>query len=121
MMPRSINLRDKLGLFGEHWCPKVIARLNDYELKLVKLQGEFEWHSHNDTDEMFLCLHGEMEIAFGDGTVHLNEGDLVVVPKGIEHRPSAARECHVLIIEPQGVVNTGDTDSELRAPNDQWI
>ncbi|MGH8222481.1 MAG: cupin domain-containing protein [Woeseiaceae bacterium] len=121
MTPEPITLRDKLGQFSERWSPKVIARLNDYELKLVKLQGEFVWHRHDDTDEMFLCLHGEMDIAFRDGTVHLGEGEVIVVPKGIEHRPSAAQECHVLIIEPEGVVNTGDTDSELRAQNDQWI
>jgi mannose-6-phosphate isomerase-like protein (cupin superfamily) len=119
--PSSINLRQKLTLISDQWLPKVVAELNDYQLKLVKLQGEFVWHQHDNTDELFLCLHGELTIELRDGAVHLGEGELFVVPKGVEHRPVAERECHVLLIEPRGVVNTGNAGGDMTAPNDQWI
>lgn len=111
-----INLSKKLSLFSEHWRPKVIAELNDYEFKLVKLQGDFVWHSHADTDEAFLVIDGCMRIDFRDGSVDLHAGDLYVVPKGIEHKPFAEHECSVLLIEPRGVVNTGQAGGELTAP-----
>ena len=117
----AINLADKLSLFTEHWSPRVVAELNDYQFKLVKLQGEFVWHGHVDTDEAFLVLDGEMEIGFRDRTVTLRQGELFVVPKGVEHITRAARECSALIIEPRGVVNTGDTGGRLTAKNDQWV
>lgn len=118
----SINLGEKLALFADHWSPKVIAELNDYQIKVVKIAGEFVWHSHEETDELFLCLKGALEIELADdGSVRLEEGELYVVPKGVEHRPVAREECHVLLIEPRGVVNTGDTAGELTAPQDQWI
>ena len=119
--PGVINLGQKLGLFSDHWSPKVIAELNDYQLKLVKLEGEFVWHSHPDTDELFYCLRGQLRIEFRDDVIKLSEGELFVVPKGVEHRPVAAAECHVLLIEPRGVVNTGTAESELTAEQDQWI
>ena len=112
----SINLANKLSLFSEHWSPKVIADLNDNEFKLVKLQGDFVWHSHPDTDEAFLVIDGHMRIDFRDGSVDLQSGELYVVPKGIEHKPFAEHECSVLIIEPRGVVNTGQAGGELTAP-----
>lgn len=111
-----INLANKLSLFSEHWSPKIIAELNDYEFKLVKLQGEFVWHSHPDTDEAFLVIDGHMRIDFRDGSVELQAGELYVVPKGIEHKPFAEHECSVLLIEPSGVVNTGQAGGELTAP-----
>ena len=117
----SINLRDKLALFAETWQPKVIAELNDYQLKLVKLAGEFVWHSHEDTDELFLCIDGQFDIQFRDHTVTVRAGEICVVPRGVEHKPVARDECHAMIIEPKGVINTGEAESELRAPNDQWI
>ena len=117
----SINLRDKLALFDETWQPKVIAALNDYQLKLVKLSGEFVWHSHAETDELFICLEGEFDIEFRDRTVTVRAGEICVVPRGVEHKPAAAAECHVMIIEPTGVINTGAAESALTAPNDQWI
>lgn len=117
----SINLRNKLNLFSNHWSPKIIASLNDYHLKVVKFKGKFVWHSHDDTDEMFLVIKGAMEIHFRDGSVKLSAGELYVVPKGIEHKPSAEKECEVLLIEPAGVVNTGNTGGELTAPNDEWV
>ena len=103
-----INLRDKLATFTEHWSPRVVAELNDYQFKLVKLQGEFVWHHHQDTDEAFLVVEGEMEIGFRDRTVTLRAGELFVVPKGVEHRPVAREEVHLLLIEPTGTPNTGD-------------
>jgi mannose-6-phosphate isomerase-like protein (cupin superfamily) len=115
-----INLSEKLALFSEHWSPRVVAELNDYQLKLVKLQGEFVWHEHKDTDEAFLVLDGEMEIGFRDRTVTLRKGELFVVPRGVEHITRAARECSALVIEPRGVVNTGDAGGALTARNDVW-
>jgi mannose-6-phosphate isomerase-like protein (cupin superfamily) len=120
-MADKINLREKLALFTDHWSPKVIAELNDYQLKLVKLQGAFVWHQHEDTDELFLVVKGSMKIALEDETVELHEGELYVVPKGVAHRPYAEEECQVLLMEPRGVVNTGQADSGLTAENDVWI
>jgi len=116
-----INLTEKLAKFSDHWSPRVIAEMNDYQFKLVKLQGEFVWHDHHDTDEVFLVVHGEMEIGFRDRTVTLRAGELLVVPKGVEHITRAAQECHVLLVEPRGVVNTGDAGGDLTAANDVWI
>lgn len=116
-----INLREKLALFSDQWSPRVIAEMNDYQFKLAKLQGEFVWHDHPDTDEAFIVVHGEMEIGFRDGTVTLHVGEMYVVPRGVEHITRAKEECHVLIIEPRGVVNTGDAGGEKTAPNDVWI
>jgi mannose-6-phosphate isomerase-like protein (cupin superfamily) len=116
-----INLAEKLAKFSEQWSPRVIAEMNDYQFKLVKLEGEFVWHDHKDTDEAFLVLEGEMEIGFRDRTVTLKAGELFVVPKGVEHITRAARECHALLIEPRGVVNTGDAGGALTAENDRWI
>jgi mannose-6-phosphate isomerase-like protein (cupin superfamily) len=116
-----VNLTEMLLLINEHWTPKVVAALNDYQVKLVKLEGEFPWHSHSDTGELFLVLHGSMDIEMRDRTVTLRSGELFVVPKGVEHRPHAAEECHVMLIEPAGVVNTGEAGGELTAANDEWI
>lgn len=119
--PTPIDLGAKLTLVSEHWSPKVVARMNDYEFKLVKLQGDFTWHHHKDTDEVFLVIEGSMEIEMRDRTVRLRKGELFVVPKGVEHRPNAADECHVLLIEPAGVVNTGEAGVALTAPGDESI
>jgi mannose-6-phosphate isomerase-like protein (cupin superfamily) len=117
----AINLGEKLAKISEHWSPRVVAEMNDYQFKVVKLQGEFVWHDHKDTDEVFLVLDGEMEIGFRDRTVSLKAGELFVVPKGVEHITRAAVECHALLIEPRGVVNTGDAGGALTAENDRWI
>ena len=117
----KINLKEKLSLFSDHWSPKVIAEMNDYQFKLVKIEGEFVWHHHDDTDEVFIVIEGTMKIEFEDKTVELNEGDMYVVPKGVEHKPYAEEECKVMIVEPRGVVNTGNTDGDLTASNDVWI
>ena len=117
----KINLKEKLSKFSDHWSPKVIAEMNDYQFKLVKIQGEFVWHNHDDTDETFIVIEGEMKIEFENETVELREGDMFVVPKGIEHKPRAENECKVMIIEPRGVVNTGNSEGDLTASNDVWI
>jgi mannose-6-phosphate isomerase-like protein (cupin superfamily) len=116
-----VNVREKFSLFKERWSPRVIAEMNDYQFKLVKVEGEFVWHEHKDTDEVFLVIDGELDIEFRDGKVHLGPGELFVVPKGKEHKPSAKSECRIMLIEPRGVVNTGEAEGELTADNDVWI
>jgi mannose-6-phosphate isomerase-like protein (cupin superfamily) len=117
----GIDLRAKLALIADMWSPRVVAELNDYQFKLVKLQGEFVWHKHDDTDEAFLVIAGEMRIGFRDREVAVRAGELFVVPKGVEHITRADAECHALIIEPRGVVNTGDAGGAKTARNDIWI
>ena len=116
-----IDLQEKLSKFTEHWSPKIIAQMNDYHIKLAKVQGEFVWHAHPETDEVFLVVKGKLDIHFRDGKVSLNEGELFVVPKGVEHKPVAEVECHILLIEPAGTVNTGNVVSNKTAPADIWI
>ena len=118
---KKINLEDKLSKFSEHWSPKVIAEMNDYQFKLVKIEGEFVWHDHPDTDEVFIVIEGTMKIEFEDRTIELREGEMLVVPKGVRHKPYAEEECKVMLVEPRGVVNTGDTGDELTADNDVWV
>lgn len=119
---KSINFSEKLNLFNEHWQPKVISEMNDYQFKIAKIKGEFIWHSHKDTDETFIVLKGEIQIDFKDGKVVVKQGEMFVVPAGVEHRPSSNKESHIMLIEPKGVVNTGEiVDSNLRAENDVWI
>lgn len=105
---QAINLASKLALFSEHWSPKVVAAFNGHDVMVVKVQGEFRWHSHGDTDDLFLVLSGRLTIRLRDGDVQLGPGDLYVVPRGVEHCPVAAEETHLLVIEPQGTPNTGD-------------
>jgi mannose-6-phosphate isomerase-like protein (cupin superfamily) len=111
----AINLKDKLTGFSDHFQPKIVARMNDYHLKLVKALGEFTWHSHAETDEVFLIVEGALKIEFRDGAVDLKTGEMFVIPKGVEHRPVAASECHLMLIEPAGTINTGDAGGELTA------
>jgi mannose-6-phosphate isomerase-like protein (cupin superfamily) len=118
---QSINFKDKLAKFDEHWSPKIIAQMNDYHFKIVKVQGEFIWHAHPETDEVFLVLKGQLEIQLRDGNVLLYEGEMFVVPRGVEHKPVAEQECHILLVEPARTVNTGDVISERTAANDVWI
>lgn len=120
-MSQPVNFQSKLNLFSEHWSPKVVAEMNDYQFKLVKIQGEFTWHHHLDTDETFIVLEGSMGIEFKERTVHLSEGEMFVVPRGEEHKPFAENECKVLLVEPRGVVNTGETGGTLTAENDVWL
>lgn len=120
-MRQAINLQQKLNSFSEQWTPKIIAQMNDYHFKLTKIQGDFTWHSHADTDEVFIVLDGNMQIDFRDESLQLETGEMYVVPKGIEHKPYAREECSVLLVEPAGTVNTGDAGGDLTAPADQWI
>jgi len=121
MKKTPIDFADKLARFSEHWSPRVIAEMNDYQFKLAKFHGEFVWHAHADTDEVFIVLDGAMHIEFRDGTVALSAGQMCVVPRGVEHRPVAPEECSVLLVEPRGVVNTGGAGGAYTAPNDVWV
>jgi mannose-6-phosphate isomerase-like protein (cupin superfamily) len=121
MRYRSINFAEKFGLFTERWQPKVIAEMNDYQFKVVRLEGDFVWHRHEDTDETFIVIDGELRIDFRDGAVKLSKGEMFVVPKGVEHKPAAEREAKLLLIEPRGVLNTGDEGGDRTAQNDVWI
>ena len=121
MIPTPINIKDKLSTFSEHWCPKIIARMNDIDFKLCKFQGDFIWHKHEETDEVFIVLDGVMHIDFRDGSVDINTGEMIVVPKGVEHKPSALDECRIMTIEPIGTVNTGDAGGNRTSPVDAWI
>ena len=118
---QAINLNEKLSKFNEHWSPKVIGEMNDYQFKLVKIEGDFVWHDHKDTDEVFIVIEGEMFIDFRDGQVKVSQGEMFIVPRGVEHKPFANKECHIMLVEPRGVVNTGETESVLTAVNDIWI
>jgi Mannose-6-phosphate isomerase len=121
MAYQPINIADKFASFTEQWSPKVVAELNDYQVKLVRIRGEFVWHHHADTDELFLVMDGEMAIELRDGKVELKAGEMFVVPKGVEHRPVAREECRILLLEPRGVVNTGDAGGAYTAPLDTWV
>lgn len=119
--PEVVDIAAKLELFTDRWSPKVVARLNDYEIKLVKIEGEFVWHSHADTDELFLVTAGTLRIQMHDRTVELHPGQLFVVPRGVEHCPVADGEVHALLIEPSGVRNTGDAGGALTARYDATL
>lgn len=121
MSDTAINLREKLSRIADHWSPRVVAEMNDYQFKLAKVQGEFVWHAHDETDEVFLVIEGELVLEFRDKVVPLAAGELYVVPRGVEHRPVAVRECCILLVEPRGVVNTGQAGGAYTAPNDVWV
>ncbi len=116
-----INLKEKLSKFDKYWSPRVIAEMNDYQFKLAKVKGEFVWHDHPDTDEVFIVIDGTLDIEFRDGKVTLESGEMFVIPKGVEHKPAAQNECKIMLVEPKGVVNTGEVESELTAENDVWV
>lgn len=117
-----ISLAQKFAKFSEHFRPKVVAQMNDYQFKLARVEGDFVWHSHADTDETFLVIEGELRIDFRDGSVTLGPGEMFVVPRGQEHKPFAAAECKIMLIEPAGTVNTGDgARNDRTAPDDAWI
>lgn len=118
---RPVNFEQKLALFDEHWTPKVVAEMNDYQFKVVKIRGDFIWHDHKNTDETFIVLDGKLRIDFRDGCVNVGKGEMYVVPKGVEHKPYAENEVKLLLIEPRGVLNTGDAGGERTAENDVWI
>jgi len=117
----AINLLDKIDLIDGHWQQRVVAEMNDYQFKVVKIAGDFLWHAHADTDETFIVLEGELRIDLRDGFVLLRAGEMAVVPKGVEHKPYAAAEVKMLLVEPRGVVNTGGQQNDRTAPNDIWV
>jgi mannose-6-phosphate isomerase-like protein (cupin superfamily) len=121
MSYEAINFGKKFKLFDEQWQPKVIAEMNDYQFKVVKLQGDFIWHDHKNTDETFIVSEGVLRIDFRDGAVHVSAGEMFVVPKGVEHKPYAEHEVKLLLIEPRGVLNTGHEGGGRTAENDVWI
>ena len=120
-MPDSINLLMQLDKITELWQPRVVAEMNDYQFKLAKLEGDFVWHSHADTDEAFFVIVGDLRIDLRDVAVTIRPGELYVVPKGVEHKPFAEHEVKLMLIEPRGTVNTGDEGGERTAPNDVWV
>ena len=117
----KINLKEKYSKFSKHWSPRIITEMNDYQFKIAKIKGEFVWHDHKDTDETFIVIKGKMNMKFRDRNVILTEGEMIVVPKGVEHKPCANQECKILVIEPRGVINTGDKINELTINEDMWI
>lgn len=117
----AVNLTHKASLIEQQWSPRVVAEMNDYQFKVVRIEGEFIWHSHPETDEAFIVLEGELLIDLPHGTVSVRPGELYVVPRGIEHRTGARTEAKLMMIEPRGVLNTGHEGGERTAPNDQWI
>ena len=121
MNTEVINIADKFSQFTDLWAPKIIARMNDYHIKITRIKGEFIWHSHPDTDEVFIVIAGEMMIDFRDGRVELKKGEMFVVPKGVEHKPVAEHDCQIMLIEPAGTINTGDIGGEMTAEDAVWI
>jgi mannose-6-phosphate isomerase-like protein (cupin superfamily) len=118
----KVNLRDKLTLFNDHWRPRIVGDLNDSHIKLVKVQGEFTWHYHANEDELFLVLHGSLTIKLRDRDILLNEGEFLVVPRGVEHKPVAEQEAHILLLESKSLTsNTGNVQNELTAEAQPWI
>jgi len=118
---KAVNFQQKFSLFTEQWKPKVVAEMNDYQFKVVRLEGDFIWHDHKDTDETFIVLDGKLRIDFRDGAVTLSAGEMFVVPKGVEHKPFADGEVKLLLVEPRGVLNTGHEASARTTQNDVWI
>jgi len=121
MPSHAINFSEKFAQFSDLWSPKIIARMNDYHIKLARIQGEFIWHSHPETDEVFIVIKGSMRIHLRGEVVHLNAGEMYVVPKGIEHKPSAEQECQILLIEPAGTLNTGNAGGEMTHLEEVWV
>ena len=113
MKPEKVNLKDKFELFNEHWTPKIIGELNGQQVKLAKLKGEFVWHDHKEEDEMFLVIKGSLKIEFRDKTIRLNEGEMYIVPRGVEHNPVAEEEAWILLFEPASTKHTGEVKDKL--------
>ena len=116
-----LDFKNKYSKFTKHWSPKIIAEMNDYQFKLAKIKGEFIWHDHKHTDETFIVIEGEMSLKFRNYEIKLSKGEMYVVPKGVEHKPCAENECKILVIEPKGVINTGDSGGKLTINEEIWI
>ena len=118
---KKINIKQKFSKFSQYWSPKVLAEMNDYQFKIARIKGEFIWHNHNETDEVFIVIEGTMKILLKGETIQLSKGDLYVVPKGIDHKPVAEKECKVMLVELKGTKNTGSEIHKLTAEDNQWI
>ena len=118
---KKINIKQKFSKFSEYWSPKVLAKMNDYEFKIAKIKGEFIWHNHTETDEVFIVIEGSMKILLRGKTIQLSKGDLYVVPKGTDHKPVAEKECKLMLVELKGTKNTGSETHKLTAKDNQWI
>ena len=118
---KKINIKQKFSKFSEYWSPKVLAKMNDYEFKIAKIKGEFIWHNHTETDEVFIVIEGSMKILLRGKTIQLSKGDLYVVPKGTYHKPVAEKECKLMLVELKGTKNTGSETHKLTAEDNQWI
>ena len=121
MKSEGINIKQKFSKISNYWSPKILAEMNNHEIKLAKIKGDFIWHSHEETDETFIVIEGEMEIEFHDRIIYLKEGDLFVVPKGVEHKPYAELECKIILLELKGTKNTGNKSDKLTAENNLWV
>lgn len=121
MKSKGTNIKQKFSKISNYWSPKILAEMNNHEIKLAKIKGDFIWHSHEETDETFIVIEGEMEIEFHDRIIYLKEGDLFVVPKGVEHKPYAESECKIILLELKGTKNTGNKTDKLTAENDLWV
>ena len=120
-MDNVVNFQEKLALIQEQWSPRIVGQVNDYHLKIAKIQGEFVWHSHAETDEVFIILDGEMEIHLRDSVIPIKTGEMYVIPKGVEHKPVAESECSILLVEPAGTLNTGDAGGDHTVENPEWV
>ena len=120
-MSKKINFNEKYSKFSDYWAPKVITEMNNYQFKLAKIRGDFVWHSHEETDETFIVIKGMMEIHLRTEIIKLNSGELYVVKKGIEHKPFAEKECHIMIVEPKNISNTGNIKNKMTSKNNIWI
>ena len=118
---KKININEKFSKFSEYWSPKVLAEMNDYEFKIARIKGEFIWHNHTETDEVFIVIEGSMKILLKGETIQLSKGDLYVVPKGIDHKPVAEKECKIMLVELKGTKNTGSKTNRFTAEDNQWI
>ena len=118
---KKINIKQKFSKFSEYWSPKVLAEMNDYEFKIARIKGEFIWHNHTETDEVFIVIEGSMKILLKGETIHLSKGDLYVVPKGIYHKPVAEKECKIMLVELKGTKNTGSETNKFTTEDNQWI
>ncbi len=117
----KVNLDQKFALFNEQWKPKIVGELNGQHVKLGKIKGSFVWHQHENEDELFLVVKGRMRLEFRDSTVDVDEGEFIIVPRSIEHRPVADEECHILIFEPASTLNTGNVQDEFTVEEPEWI
>lgn len=119
-IPKTINFAEKISKISDLWQPRVIAEMNDYQFKLVRIEGDFIWHDHPETDETFIVLSGRLRLYFRHGSIVIGPGEMAVVPKGLEHKPYAESEVHLLLVEPRGTLNTGHAGGERTAQNDVW-